>query len=524
MLLALSGGADSVLLLHLLAAAAATEVHPPLIRAVHVNHGLRGAESEADERFCANLCRALGIPFRAERIELESGAGSLEARARAARYRVLANEALRTRHLTVLTGHHADDALETLLLRWVRGTGLHGLRGPHASLELTTDAAAAELHGADATKLRVVRPLLALRREEVRRLLSDHGLAWREDRSNDDVAFTRNRVRKRFLPFLEEVGGPELVDNLRAFGRAVEDLEHELAAATAHLAWRPPSWVTATRGPWDRELGGVLARGELMRLARPLRRRALWRLLAEGTGAGPNRTVLEKILLDLGAGKACRHALPADWTLVLRADELQLLPPASRRQGRARLEHPQQGWLPFAEGEARPADEGDSRPLAVPGQVRLADGRTISAELVRVDAPVPRQPEMVELDATDLPRELSVRWPRAGDRFHGLGAPGSKRLSRFLADRGIPREERPWVPLVSAGPEILWVTGLSPNDRRRVRPETRQRLRLTLHDDGTPAHGCEAGLGGYRLPFSPPQEPGDGGRKPSSGDFSRASG
>jgi len=517
LLLALSGGADSVLLLHLLAAAAP---RPPLV-AVHVHHGLRGAEADADAAFCATLCRSLGVPLALRRIQLGAAHGSLEARARTERYRVLLEEARRTGHRTVLTGHHADDALETLLQRWVRGTAPVGLTGPRAVLRIPDPATPGVPPPPEADRarsVRIVRPLLALRREEVRSLLRARGLAWREDASNADPRFTRSRIRHGLLPFLRRAVGEEGLANLRAFGAAVDRLEEDLARLTAHLAWAPPAYVAASRGPLDGPVGGVLARGDVMRLPQALRRRALWRLLVEGTGRAPGQRLLERLARDIGTGRSTRHALPGGWSLVLRPRDLRLVPPP--RPGPRTAREP---WLPFPELD--PARDPDARVLSVPGQVRLPDGRRITAELVDPppDAPVRRGPLEVELDAAGLPDRLSVRWPRPGDRFQGLGAPGSKRLLRFLAERGIPREERGFVPLVSADAEILWVTAVEPADARRVRPTTRARLRLAVHHDAPaatdPASPTAAGAT-PQLPFGPAgglgaaEAPGEGGAAP----------
>jgi tRNA(Ile)-lysidine synthase len=470
LLLALSGGADSVLLLHWLAAAQPAVT----VRAAHVDHGLRGAESAADARFVAELCDALGVPCSILAAELDPAAAGLEARARAERYRLLCAEARRTGHATILTGHHSDDALETVLMRWVRGTELAGLRGPRAELEWQADGA-----GPEAEPVRIVRPLLALRREEVRALLSARGLAWREDSSNADERFTRNRVRAGFLPLVRELGGTQALEELRAFSRAVEELEDELARATAHLAWRPSPHAAAARGAEERHLGGVIARGELMALARPLARRALWRLLTEGSGAAPSRTVLERVLGDLSAGRGARHALAGGWTLILRTKELVLLPP---RRARPAETGPTQPLLPFPSLGPVPLAPL-ARSLTVPGIVTLDDGRRISAELMRVtpDTPVRRGTLEVELDGQELAGTLGVRFPAPGDRFRALGAPGSKPLRRFLADRGVPREERAGIPLVTDGAEILWVAGIAPGERRRVHARTEWRLRLALH-------------------------------------------
>lgn len=475
LLLALSGGADSVLLLHWLAAA-----RPAVpVRAAHVDHGLRGAESRADARFTTELCRSLGVPCACLTAALDPHGPDLEARARAERYRLLLAEARRSGHTTLLTGHHSDDALETVLMRWARGTDLAGLRGPRAEL------AASE---PDAAPVRIVRPLLHLRREEVRALLAARGLTWREDSSNRDPRFTRSRVRHGFLPLVQALGGADAIEELRAFSNAVEELEGEFARATAHITWRPVPYAAASRSADEHALGGVLARGELMTLARPLARRVLWRLLTEGSGRPPTRLVLERVLADLGAGRCTRHSLGGNWTLLLRARELLLLPP--RAADAAEPAREQQLLLPFP--SAGPvALSARALRLAVPGIVTLGDGRRLSAELTRVrtDQPVLRAALEVELDGEGLPgtagarsgQTLEVRFAVPGDRFHALGAPGSKRLTRFLADRGIPREERTRVPLVTAGPEILWVAGLAPGERHRVRAHTEWRLRLALH-------------------------------------------
>ena len=464
LLLALSGGADSVLLLHWLAASRPA-AH---VRAVHVDHGLRGAESDADARFSANLCRALGVPFVVLRAELSPTTPGLEARARTERYRLLAGEACRSGHRTLLTGHHSDDALETVLMRWVRGTDLAGLRGPRA--ELLWNAAG---------PVRIVRPLLTLRREEVRALLSGRGLAWREDSSNADPRFTRSRVRHGLLPLVRTLGGEAALEELHAFSRAVEALEGELAGATAHLVWRPAPYAAATRGREEQSLGGMLARGELMGLARPLARRVLWRLLTEGTGRAPSRTVLERVVEDVASGRCTRHGLGRGWSLHLRARELVLVPPRGGRSSVPRVEQP---FLPFPTAGPVPLVPA-ARELPVPGILTLDDGRRVSAEVVQTapGAAVCRAELEVELDAAGINGPLGVRFPVPGDRFHALGAPGSKPLGRFLSDRGIPREERAHVPLVTDRAEILWVAGLAPGERRRIRAETGCRLRLALH-------------------------------------------
>jgi tRNA(Ile)-lysidine synthase len=468
-LVALSGGADSVFLLQLVARA---EPRPKVL-AVHVDHGLRGGESDDDAAFCARLCARLSVPFARKRVELEDGP-DLEARAREARYRALGDEARAAQITSILTGHHEDDALETLLMRWLRGSALPGLPG----LKLRNVLGGSSASG----PLNVVRPLVSMRREEVRRVLRDAGLEWREDSSNASERFTRNRVRHGLLPQVEEACGPEGIRGLEAFAAAVESFEDELACRTAHLAWDAPAHAAALRSAGERYVGGSLPRAALIGLATPLQRRALWRLIREGTGHAPSRSLLALLEADLSQGRRVRRALPGGWILQLRSATLHLLPPGTsslREDGagpRDRLSVPVP--LPFADRAGHPPGS----PLPVPGVVPLADGRAVRAALVEVsaNAGAPRSEVEVELSAEGLPDALTVRTPRPGDRFHGLGAPGSRRLSRFLADAGIPREERARVPLVFAGDELIWVAGIRPCEARRVRPGMSLRLRLSL--------------------------------------------
>ncbi|MBM3989947.1 MAG: tRNA lysidine(34) synthetase TilS [Planctomycetes bacterium] len=488
LVLGLSGGADSVLLLHWLCASQPR----PAVLAVHVDHGLRGAESDADREFCAQLCRDNGVRFRARRIELAAGA-NLEARAREARYAVLAEEAARHRVRVLLTGHHSDDGLETLLLRWVRGSTLAGLHGPAERSRLG--------------RLLLVRPLIGMRRAEIRTLLREAGLSWRDDSSNRDLRHTRNRVREEFLPALEQLGGAQALESLRKFAGAVEHLEQDLSRRTADLAWRPLSATRATRRAATSSLGGSLRRAMLARLPSALQRRTLWRLLVEGTARAPSRRLLGKVLDDLGQGRCARHALSGGWTLCLRARSLELHPPleALGPPPHAAVQSP---WLPFAEFATRAPSERRTPPgwiarlaapeqgfvLPVPGSVTLSDGRRVVAAWVESGTarPIPRDARTVELELPWAVESLRVRWPRARDRFHPLGAPGSRALRRFLSDAGVPRGERRLVPLVFHGSDLLWVAGLRPAHPYRVQHAAPRRLRLELHDTSTRPHDPRA--------------------------------
>ncbi|MEO2162656.1 MAG: tRNA lysidine(34) synthetase TilS [bacterium] len=316
LVLALSGGADSVYLLHLVAAARMQSSvdgdgpHPKVL-AVHVDHMLRGEESCEDSAFCARMCARLSVPFARRRADLGDEVANLEARARKLRYGLLAEEALGAGSHVILTGHHEDDALETLLLRWMRGSSLPGLAGLKAENIIRPASATSQ-------PMRVVRPLLNLRREEVRHLLREAGVDWREDSSNGSPAHTRNRVRNQLLPRIESTCGPTGVENLRAFASAVEGLEDELATRTANLNWD-------SDGPTGRQIPR-----DSLDMAHTLQRRALWRLLSEGTGRPPSHTLLSILQEDLENEVQTRHTLPGGWHLDLAEDTLVLTAPGAQ--------------------------------------------------------------------------------------------------------------------------------------------------------------------------------------------------
>jgi len=313
LLLALSGGADSTWLLHCLAESPA----PVDLVAVHVDHALRGAASRADRRFCEELCERLAVPLVVERASLDPGAADLEARARRRRYRALAAVAARDGR-TVLTAHHADDALETLVLRWLRGTTLLGLPGPRRSGRLPVPRA-------EGPRSPLLRPLLGLHGADLRADLARRGLDWREDASNASARFTRNRVRHGLLPWLERQGGKEATAALRSFHDALGRLDGELERREPDLGWRD-----APGGSREVEVGALLS------LWGPHRRRVLWRFVVEATGRPPGSALLAELDEHLARGRAGRWTSKGAWQIALEAGRLKLTPPAATREPRSR--------------------------------------------------------------------------------------------------------------------------------------------------------------------------------------------
>jgi tRNA(Ile)-lysidine synthase len=430
-LAAVSGGADSVALLHVLRAVA-----PELglsLRAVHVDHGLR-AESGADAAFVAALCRVWDVPLRVARVDVVRGAAGggdgLEAAARRARYAAFRRAAEEAGAARVATGHTADDQAETVLMRLLEGAGPRGLGG------------IAPVRGA------YVRPLIETRRGEVEAYLRAHGIEWVEDATNRDPRFLRNRVRGDVLPFLAARLDPGIVARLgegAARARAlVAELERDAREALARLGVREAESIVlpaSALASMPEEHGA-----ELLRAA----------AAALGDG-GPRRAAGERALrraLDLRRPRAARIGR----LVCERSGRWIRVGPAARRE-LAERRWPVPGTLALpeidAELEARCHERG------APAWPARDSGRAL-------------------FDADQLPALLTVRARRVADRFRPWGGPDERRLKTFLIDEGVPRWRRGCVPLVEAGGEIIWVAGLRRGCAAPVTDGTRRILEMTL--------------------------------------------
>ena len=217
----------------------------------------------------------------------------------------------------LLTGHHEDDAVETLLMRWMRGTELPGLAG----LRRETVLGRSHAQPVADVPLRVLRPLTARRREEVRSALRAEGLEWRGTRPTrptaSPAAASATRSSRRSRP----TAAPG-VENFFEFARAVGSLEDELADRTAHIQWEAVAHESARRTSERPDLGGRIPRESLDALSAPLVRRALGRLIGEGTGQRPSKDVLQGLAEDLGAGRNGRRELHQGWSVQLQSDAL----------------------------------------------------------------------------------------------------------------------------------------------------------------------------------------------------------
>ena len=425
----LSGGADSVCLVHALLEA----LGPERLKVLHVNHGLRDAAAE-DERHCAELCRALGLELFVERVNVPRE-GNLEAAAREARYAAAERVREAAGLDAIATGHTATDQVETILYRLVSSPGRRALLGMAPRRD------------------RIARPLLAVTGEETRAYCVELGLEWREDESNLDPGLARNRLRLAVLPELRLIH-PAAEENVLATAARLRD-EHEVLEQAVDRALREAG---AGGNPPSIEVS------RLAGLAPALRRLALQRLAEEAAGEPLPLSASEVAAIERAAGG------PGSAQVDLG------------RGVRAVCEY---GIVRFRRAPAALAEPVE---LPVPGRCRFGEweitclvqpreGDRDGAALGSLDAPV--------LDAALLGPSLTVRRWADGDRMRPLGLDGTKSLQDLFVDRKVPRSLRSVLPVVEAGGEIAWVAGVAVSESFKVTEATTRTARLDARAGGS---------------------------------------
>ncbi len=444
-----SGGPDSVCLLHALWRLRA-ELGLELVVG-HLNHGFR-PEAAAEAAFVAELAGSLGVPAVVEEADVPALSRRLrlsaQVAARRARLEFLGRVARERDAAWVALGHQRDDQAETVLMWFLRGTGLDGLAGIPP---VRRDGGAG---------VWLARPLLEVDRAAIEAYCRAEGLQPRRDPSNRRLTYTRNRIRLALVPLLEREYQPGLRSRLAALADAVRG-DRALLEQLTDEAWaqallsHEPSAVT-------------LSVPVLVDLPPGLRRRVLRR------AAGLVRAAWTPPLSRVDAALDLLQPEGAGCTVELGAGVL-----VRREAGRLHVTTaPRDKVRPYAYA------------LPVPGSVNVVEaGVRITARLVPAGEVRRAGLHLVEggaLDYNKVALPLEVRNRRRGDRFVPLGMTGSKKLKDFLIGLKVPRSARDRLPLVTAGGQVVWVAGYRIDDRVKVGPDTRTVLVLEQTPLGEP--------------------------------------
>lgn len=423
LVVALSGGADSCALLDLLTRLPGYDL---FLVAAHLNHGLRGAESDGDERFCRELAAGYEIPFESCRIDVEALAQTeglnLEDAGRRARIGFLDRICQQYGAAAVVTAHHSDDQAETVLMRLMRGSGMAGLSGMRYN-----------------NQRGYLRPLLDVTRAQIKQYLAEQGLAWREDASNRDTDFLRNRIRHELLPLLEQYN-PAIRQRLTATAAILAD-EERLLESLAEAAFE--ELFHQDKNQLACSIAGLKAQPPA--LQRRILRLAYQQLAGNLDGLG--REHIEAVLrLPDSPHPNARLALPQNISALRAYDQLLF---RSARQD-----------TPDAPAELV---------INAPGQYCLPGGGILIIETASAAVDfnnLPADSACFDLDRTPFP--WLVRTFQPGDRMAPFGLGGSKKVKDIFIDRKIPLAERRLIPLIFSGEDLIWIAGVCTSELCRI--------------------------------------------------------
>lgn len=451
-----SGGPDSLCLLHILWATRAElgiEIH-----VAHLDHQLRGAEAADDARFVAELAARWELPYTVVARDVAAIAReqkmAIEEAARRTRYAFLLRVAHRVGAARIAVAHNADDQSETVVMHWLRGSGLAGLRG----MLPATPMSELRLFGppADGAPTWLVRPLLETPRAEVERYCAAHGLEPRFDRSNLDTTFYRNRLRHELIPYLERAFKPNFPEIVRRSARVIRD-DYDLLCTLRDRAWgetvrsATSEAVILKRDAW-RGLHPALQRGIIREAVQHLR----WSLRDIGF-----EHVEAAVQVGLEGGAGAQATLPDGVMLTVGYQTITVA---------------EAGFRPAADFPALNVARVE---LNVPGVTLLPGDGGVTIRLIpREQLPAGwtrnADPWRACLDAEATGNDLALRRRQEGDRFCPLGLGGRHKLvSELLVNEKVPAYWRDEIPLlVRDDGEIMWVCGQRIDERAKIGEDT----------------------------------------------------
>ncbi|MDO8672615.1 MAG: tRNA lysidine(34) synthetase TilS [Dehalococcoidia bacterium] len=442
-----SGGPDSVCLLHLLnRLKTKTAIH---LHVAHLNHQLRGREAEDEANYVRKLATDLRLPCTIEardvRVYREVHGLSEEEAAREVRYAFLAEIANRLGGAKVAVGHTADDQVETILMHLIRGTGLAGLQGMAASSNLRLPRLV--------KNVTVVRPLLAVYRQETEAFCKSNALAPHFDATNYSRLYFRNRIRADLVPLLQSYNPTVKTAILRLAALSRDDVRYIDDQVTA--LW--PALTTVEDGLviFDKDGLATLPAN----LQRHLLRRGAETLLGDLTDI--EAVHIEAMRKAIGKPVGAMISLPRKLVFQVGYDACSIS-------------------LGCVEPSLWPAIAGEYS-LQIPGKSCVAgwsvETRLLDREAASGHCPSPWH---AHLDPIAIGQTLSIRGRRPGERFQPLGMGETKKLQDFMVDAKIPRRQRDSIPLLVSPSQIVWVVGWRLDERAKVQEATEKVLCVTF--------------------------------------------
>ncbi len=449
-LLGVSGGADSTALLYILSALKNEGVLNHPFHCAHINHQLRGAEAEGDEEFTIKKSGELGIPVASERINVkifsQTKGLSIETAARNLRISALMRIANANSCSCIATAHQMDDNAETVLGRLGRGTGFRGLAGIWPVKTFPGN-------------IRFVRPLLGIARSGIIKYLKDKNISWREDRTNKDCAYRRNFIRHKLMPALQMESSDSVSANLFKLSESALRF-YKLVCKNADKIWPCAC---------DIEDGQVGLKVDVFN-AQPIPVKIQMVRKSLSAISSPERNLTEehyRKILHLADTKQSGKTITLPAGYRVRREYNNLIFVAEEKEAEKKKEKPKE------------------KRIAVPGKTRFDDFYIETEILQSKDADLEdfkkRKSPYIEWFAFEkIKPPLTVRFRKAGDRFHPLSLGKGKKVGKFLTAQKVPRNLREEILILEDAQEIIWAVPLRASENTKITEGTTKLLQIKI--------------------------------------------
>ena len=437
-IVAVSGGPDSVALLKALHIIS-DEYHLFLI-AAHFNHGLRGDESDSDESFVKNLSKSMGVVFESGYVDIPSlikkKGGSTEVICRNERYKFLEDIQKKYRADKIALGHNLGDQAETVIIKFLRGSGMEGLRG----ILPVRDSI-------------YIRPLISVTREEILNFLKKEDVKYVTDSSNTEDTYLRNRIRGRLIPELMENYNPRLVENLGRMANIIRTEDDYIKMTVEEIL---ESWnINRSEGEIRIKLP------ELVKLHKAIQWRIVKTLLQNYSPSKKGIGYIHvKSVMDLVEGDNPSGTLNLPFYLEVRR-EYDLIILSKKKPD---------------------TDSTFCYGVEIPGSVDIKElGITVQFHLIDNVPPINfNANSTVLMDYEQISFPLTIRNVKSGDRFQPFGMNGTKKLKSFFIDEKIPKNRRRKIPILADQKSVLWIMGTRLCERVKITDKTRKVVKVEI--------------------------------------------
>ena len=438
-LVALSGGPDSVCLLHILYKL--KKVINIELGAIHINHMLRGEDSDNDEKYIGQLCDELGINYYVKRIDIEyiskNTNVSLEVAGRNERYKAFEEIRKNNNYNKIAVAHNSNDQAETILMRMMRGTGLEGLTGIKAK-----------------RKDGVIRPILCLNRSEIERYCKENNLNPRIDASNYERVYSRNKVRLDILPYMKENFNKDIIDTLNRMALILqkdnEFIEEYSKKCYNIYCENYEGKLKVSRDLFENEMESIITRvvirafKEISNCHQNFEMKHIYEIVnlsKKGTGKRINLT--NKIICENLYGD-----------IIFKVDY---------------------------DNEENKCSEIILNKNNISNNV-IFDNYIVNFEVISNKNKVEfSKNNLIKLfDYDNIEKEIVIRYRKDGDRITPLGMKGSKKLKDVFINLKVPREKRDNIPILCFDDKVSWIVGYKTSQESRITPDTKNILKITF--------------------------------------------